>query len=385
MRSVAVVTSGRSDYGLLRPVLERLASSERVDLCVFVTGMHLDERYGATVSDVEADGFPITARIPVLGESDEPQDVAAAIARGVAGFAAEFARGRPDVLLVLGDRFEVYAAAVAALPFRIAVAHIHGGESTVGLIDEAIRHSLTKLSHLHFVATEEYAHRVVQLGEEPWRVRVTGAPGLDALAAAQPLAPDELRERFGVELTDDTLLVTYHPVTLEYERTEEQMNELLAALASVDRPVVLTGPNADTSNRTVARLLERFADEQARATLVTSLGTAAYATLLRGAAAMVGNSSSGIIEAATFELPVVNIGTRQQGRLRPGNVIDVGDEREAIVAGIERALSSEFRASLRGLANPYGDGHAAERIVSRLEEVELGPKLLVKRFHDLDL
>jgi UDP-N-acetylglucosamine 2-epimerase (non-hydrolysing)/GDP/UDP-N,N'-diacetylbacillosamine 2-epimerase (hydrolysing) len=321
----------------------------------------------------------------MLLSSDTPEGIAKSMGLGTIGFAQVYARSRPDILLVLGDRFEMHAAALAALPFKIPVAHVHGGEMTQGAIDDALRHSITKLSHLHFVATEEYGRRVMQLGEEPWRVIVSGAPALDTIRSLRVLTREELWSRYGLEVDSRTLLVTYHPVTLEYEDTEWQVRELLSALQIIDLPVIFTAPNADTNGRVIRRLVEKFVGSRAMrstARLVENLGSEAYLSVMAYAAAMAGNSSSGIIEAPSFHLPVVNIGTRQTGRVRGENVIDVGYGRNEIVDGIRRAVSPDFRGRLSELANPYGDGHASRVIVQRLKEVALDDRLLIKHFAD---
>lgn len=378
MRTIGVVTVGRSDYGIHRPVLARIAAHPELEPAVYVGGSHLSPDHGDTVDEIEADGYPIAARVACLPEHDSPLGVVRAIAAATAGFGEALAARRPDLLLVLGDRFEMHAAVVAALPQLIPVAHVHGGESTEGAIDDALRHSITKLSHLHFAATEAYADRIVRMGEEPWRVTVSGAPALDALAGFEPLADEEL----GLDLSRPPLVVTFHPATLEYARAAEQAAELLAAVAASGLPAVFTAPNADTGRSEVAGLVAEFVARTPTAAFVASLGQRGWFSLLGRAAAMVGNSSSGIVEAASFRLPVVNVGARQGGRLRAANVIDVPPSRDAILAAIRRAVSPEFRARLDGLVNPYGDGRASERIVARLAEVELGERLLVKRFHD---
>ena len=363
-------------------MLRRIRDDPELELVVVAAGTHLAEEFGATASEIEQDGFSIDHRVDTVDEADDPAGVARSMARGTAGFAGVYAQAGLDLLLVLGDRFEMHSAVVAAVPFRLPVAHIQGGESTEGAIDEQFRHSITKLAHLHFASTELYGRRIVQMGEEPWRVVVSGAPAIDNLLERPPLPREELAERLG-SLDGRTLLVTYHPVTLEFDQTEEQVEELLAALDTADAEVVVTYPNVDMSGRFLVERFERWAQGREGARFVANLGSQAYLSLMRYAAAMIGNSSSGIIEAASFELPVVNIGTRQQGRLRPPNVIDVGYDRGEIEAALRRALSEEFRASLNGLQNPYGDGRAAERIVAKLKEVELGQTLIVKRFHDL--
>jgi UDP-hydrolysing UDP-N-acetyl-D-glucosamine 2-epimerase len=381
MRTIAVVTGGRADYGILVPVLRQIVATPGLALELHVTGAHLVEP-GGTAGDIERDGFAIAERVPVLAGGDAPEAIARAIGAGVRGFADVFARRRPDLLLVVGDRYEIHAAVTAAAPFAIPVAHVHGGEVTEGAIDELFRHSITKLSHLHFVSTELHARRVRQLGEEPWRVTVSGAPGLDHLAGFQPLAAGEIARRFGVRIDAPFLLATFHPTTLEHEHTAAQATELVEALAAESLPVVVTAPNADTRHAGITAALAGLAGRRSGIHLVANLGTAAYFTLMAHAAAMVGNSSSGLVEAPSFRLPVVNIGTRQRGRLRAANVIDVGYGRAEIRAGIARALDPGFRAGLAGLTNPYGDGGAAPRIVQRLAEVPIDARLLVKRFHD---
>ena len=383
MRAIGVVTVARSDYGIYLPVLREIQRSPDLALSLIVSGMHLSPEFGLTVQEIERDGFEIHERVNMLLPTDAPEGVSKSIARGIDGFAEVYARKQPDILLVLGDRFEMLASVVAALPFNIPVAHIQGGESTQGAIDEAIRHSITKMAHLHFASTDMHAQRVIQMGEEPWRVTVSGAPALDNLNAMRFLEAPEIEELYGLDLSEPPLVVTYHPVTLEYEHTEAQLRELLSAIGEAELPVIFTYANADTRGARINEMLRGFVAEHDRIQLVPNLGIRAYFSLLSHSAAMVGNSSSGIIEAPSFKLPVVNVGNRQQGRTRALNVIDVDCSRDAILAGVRRALSVEFRASLENMENPYGDGHAAERIVQRLREVELGKELLMKRFYDM--
>ena len=385
MRTIGVVTVARSDYGIYLPVLRQIQADSDLRLHLFVSGMHLSPEFGLTVRAIEADGFEVGERVEMLLSSDSPEGIAKSIGLGTIGFAQAYARYRPDILLVLGDRFEMYAAALAALPFKIPVAHIHGGEVTHGAIDDALRHSITKLSHLHFVATETYARRVAQLGEEPWRITVSGAPGLDNLHAIRLLTIEELGARYSLCLQPPPLLVTFHPASLEHEQTEWQIGELLAALDDAGLPAVFTLPNADTGGRVIHRMIAEYVGERPSAWLVDNLGTQAYFSLMAVAAAMVGNSSSGIIEAPSLGLPAVNIGTRQAGRVRGANVIDVGYERAAILEGIRQAVRPEFRESLRQMQNPYGCGRASGKIVERLKTVPLDDNLILKRFYDLDV
>lgn len=383
MRRIGVVTVARSDYGIYLPVLREIQADPDLELFLIVGGMHLSPEFGLTVNAIEEDGFEIAERVEMSLASDTPEGIAKSMGLGIIGLAQVYTRSRPSMLMVLGDRFEMHAAALAALPFKIPVAHIHGGELTEGAIDDALRHSITKLSHLHFVATEEYADRVIQLGEEPWRVVVTGAPSLDNLRSFEPMDGAQMEAAYGISMNVAPLLVTFHPVTLEYKDAHWQVDALLAALEECGLPVVFTLTNADTSGRTVMRMVDEFVGKHPTACIVDNLGTQAYFSLMSLCAAMVGNSSSGIIEAASFRLPVVNIGTRQQGRSRARNVIDVGYDRTEILDGIRKALRPDFRQALANLENPYDCGRASDKIVHRLKHVELNEGLVRKRFHDL--
>jgi UDP-hydrolysing UDP-N-acetyl-D-glucosamine 2-epimerase len=383
IKTIGVVTVGRSDYSIYLPILKRIQAEPELRLLLYVGGMHLSPEFGCTAGTIEEDGFDISERVEMLVPSDAPEMVARSMGLGTIGFAQAYARQRPDILLVLGDRFEMHAAVVAALPLRIPVAHIHGGELSEGAIDDALRHSITKMSHLHFVSTEVYARRVMQMGEEPWRIKTSGAPALDNLKTIKLFTRVELAAEYGVSAIENFLLVTYHPVTLEHEKTEQQMAELLQALDQIDMAVVFTYPNDDTGSRRIIDSILEYAARNSRVHTFVNMGTRGYFSMMAHAAAMVGNSSSGIIEAASFKLPVVNIGNRQQGRLRARNVIDVGYSRAEIVAGLQRALDSDFRAGLGDLINPYGDGHAAETIVETLCAVELNDQLLLKHFHEM--
>lgn len=385
MRTVGVVTVGRSDYGCYVPLLRAMQQERALRLQLIVGGMHLAKAFGLTVEMITADGFEIADRIDMRLASDTPDGIAHSMGLGMSGFAKTYARQRPDLLLVLGDRFEMFAAAAAAVPFRIPIAHIAGGELTEGAIDNSFRHAMTKLSHLHFATTETYASRVIQMGEEPWRVTVCGAVGLDHLRTFVASDRRSLESSLGLSLDPAPLLVTYHPVTLEYDRAEAQIDALLEALEPLARPLVFTAPNADTNNQVIRRRIEAFAARRPSAALVPNLGTQAYFSLMACAAAMVGNSSSGIVEAPSFGLPVVDIGTRQAGRLRAANVISCGYAVEEIRRAIAHALAPGFRESLRGLRNPYGDGHAAARILEALKGIVIDDRLLVKRFHHVDV
>lgn len=382
-RRIGVVTVSRSDYGHLRPVLEGIRRAGDLELVLFVAGMHLEPDFGATVREIEADGFAIAERIAMLERGDSPEAVAVSTGRGVEGFARAFARRRPDLLVVLGDRFEMLAAAVAALPFALPVAHIHGGEVSEGAMDNQIRHAITKLAHLHFASAEPHARRIAQMGEEAWRIHTVGGPGIDRIATAEALTREALARELDLPAEGPWLLVTFHPVTLEYRDTASHVDELLAALEKTDGTLVMTYPNADTSGRLIIDRLEEFAARYpGRCRLARNLGERLYLALLRHADVMIGNSSSGLIEAPSFGLPAVNIGARQRGRLRGANVIDVEPARDEILRGIETAQTPAFRARARAAANPYGDGRAAPRIVEALRAVQLDARLVQKRFAD---
>ncbi|MBI4182467.1 MAG: UDP-N-acetylglucosamine 2-epimerase (hydrolyzing) [Proteobacteria bacterium] len=372
MRRVALVSVGRSDYGIQRPLIAALGADPGFELRLIVGGMHLSARYGMSVAEVEADGAPIAARIEAEAEDDSPAATARAMGRGLAGFAEAYARITPDLVVVFGDRFEMFAAAAAAAPFPFPIAHISGGALSEGAIDDSFRHAITKLAHLHFVDCEEARGRVLQMGEAEERVFNVGALGLDALAHTRPMSLAEIGERIGLALSEPPILATLHPVTREAGRSGEYAEAFLAALAGTGLPVVLTYPGADVGAQAIVDRIEGFAAANARAAAVKNLGHQGYAGLMAAARAMVGNSSSGIIEAASFRLPVVDIGPRQKGRMAPANVIRCGHARAEIAAALGRALSPEFRASLASLVNPYGDGRAAPRIVEALRAFPLG-------------
>jgi UDP-hydrolysing UDP-N-acetyl-D-glucosamine 2-epimerase len=384
LRRIAVVTVARSDYGSCLPLLRAIDADPELELLLVVAGAHLAPEHGSTIAAIRADGFAPAAEVDMQLGSDSPLAVAKSIGVGVLGFAPALAELTPDCVLIVGDRVELLAVAAAALPLRIPLAHVSGGEITEGAIDEQVRHALSKLAHLHFVSSEEHAARLRQMGEEPWRITVTGDPALDLVATTEQLSREELGRRLGLALERPLLLVTYHPTTLSPLSAGEEVGRLLAALAEVDATLVFTAPNADAGSREIRAALEGFvASRPHRRTLVVSLGQPAYYSLLAVADAMVGNSSSGIWEAPSFGLPAVNVGDRQRGRLRAANVIDVACEAAAIGDGIRRALDPAFRASLVGLVNPYGDSCATERITAALRATEPGTTLLRKRFVDL--
>lgn len=382
-REIAVVTTGRADYGPLLPVVRSLMSTPRVRTRLIATGAHLSRRHGLTVRDIERDGLSrVLERVDLRLRGDSPTAIAAAMGRGVGAFADLFASRRPDLLVLLGDRYETLAAASAALPFTIPVAHIHGGELTEGAFDDAIRHAISKLSHLHFVSAPAHGRRLRALGEEPWRIIVSGAPGLDLVRAVPRLTASQLQRELGVPIGRKTLLVTFHPETLDPRASARHAAELLAAVDRIGAPVVVTAPNADPGREAVQRAIEAFLRHGRDRVLAANLGQQRYVSLLALVGAMVGNSSSGIIEAPSFRLPVVNVGDRQRGRLRARNVIDVRARRRDIERAIRRALSPRWRSRLAGLRNPYGMGSAGPRIARVLARTPIDARLLTKRFVD---
>lgn len=383
MRNVLAVTVSRSDYGILLPVLTLLQSEPSINLQLIVTGSHLSPHFGNTVDEIDDTTFQIAERIDMLLSSDTPSGIGKSIGLGVIGFSQAFDRLQPDILLLIGDRFETHAAAVAALPFNLPVAHIHGGERTEGAIDDSIRHSITKLSHLHFVATPEYKNRVMQLGEEVSRVIISGAPSLDNLKSITLLPKSQIGQRLDINMELDPYIITFHPVTLEFEETESQVKQLLHALERTENPLIFTMPNADTSNSIITSLLKDFVSNHCSAHLFSNLGTQIYFSLMSTAEIMVGNSSSGLIEAPMFGLPVVNVGNRQNGRVKGTNIIDVGYPSSEIAEGIKKATSPDFRKAAQRSSNPYGNGGAANIIADHLKNVPLGSGLLKKPFVDI--
>ena len=386
-RRICVVTTSRADYGLLRGLMQAIRDDEALVLQVIATGMHLCLEFGLTGQDIERDGFRIERKIEMLLSADSDSAATKSIGVGLLGFADALAELQPDILVVLGDRFELLAPTIAALLARIPIAHIHGGETSQGAIDEGVRHAVTKLASLHFAATEAYRQRIIQMGEDPRSVFAFGAPGLDALHQVKLLTRPELEARLDFALTTPTALVTYHPVTLERNTAERQIENLLTALLQEKVRAVFTKANADTQGRLINQRIATFCqDRPADYRLHDNLGQQVYLSCLRHLDLMVGNSSSGLIEAPSFKLPVVNIGDRQQGRIKAANVIDVGYAVEEIAAGIRQASARTWREGLEDMTNPYagrGDGRVSFYIKEQLKQVELTEALLKKRFHDL--
>lgn len=379
-RKIAVVTTSRADYGLLSRLMKTIAGDPALALQTVVTGAHLSRRFGLTVREIEADGIRIAARVPMTPAKDTPQAVAAAVGKGTTGFARELSRLSPDIVVVLGDRYELLAACSAAVALRVPIAHIHGGEASEGVLDEQVRHAVTKLSHLHFTAAEPYRRRVIRMGEDPKRVFNFGAPGLESLSETPRLSAAELREKLGFELSGPLAVVTVHPETSNGS-ADKTLDAVLSGLDRAKLRGVLTFAGADAGGRRINERLVRFAaGRPGRAVAVASLGRRAYVSLVERADVVVGNSSSGLIEVPSLKKPTVNVGARQDGRLRAPSVVDCAPTPAAVSAALRRALSPSFRARCRGL-NPYGGGRVSEKITRVLKTVPLDC-LLIKRFHE---
>ncbi|MBW3661979.1 MAG: UDP-N-acetylglucosamine 2-epimerase (hydrolyzing) [Actinobacteria bacterium] len=385
MRTIAVFTGTRAEYGLLYWVLRELEQRPEVALQLIVAGTHLSPEYGHTVDVIVEDGFPVGARIEMLLSSDTPVGVTKSGGLALIGLADALDRLQPDLLLLVGDRYEAAAAAFAAAIARVPVAHIHGGEVTEGAVDDQLRHAITKLSHLHLVAAPEFARRVTQMGEDPACVHVVGAPGLDHVLRLDLLDRSGLEAELGLELRVPTFLVTYHPAT----RSTTSRPGLVALIDALERfpdaTVVFTYPNADVEGRALGDEIERYVAVRPGPTgLFTSLGQRRYLSAVRHADVVVGNSSSGLIEAPALGTPTVNIGPRQQGRLRGETVIDAEASSDAIESAIRRALEPDFRELCASAGSPYGDGRSAARIVDIVTSVDLAA-ITRKRFHDVGL
>ncbi|MBF8669050.1 UDP-N-acetylglucosamine 2-epimerase (hydrolyzing) [Pseudomonas putida] len=381
-RKVAVFTGTRAEYGLLYWLMKAIQDSTSLDLQVIVSGMHLSPEFGETWKEVVKDGFEIDAKVEILLSSDTPVGVVKSMGLGTLGFADALDRLRPDILVVLGDRFEALAIVQTALIMRIPVAHLHGGEITEGAYDDAIRHAISKMAYLHFVAAEPYRRRVIQMGESPDRVFNVGAVGLDHLCRSEKMSVSALSQSLGFALSCPYFLVTYHPVTNFDEAPESSFSAILAALDEFpDYKVIITYPNADNGGRAIIPLIESYAKAQTdRVVAVPSLGFRRYLGAVSNAAVVIGNSSSGIIEVPSFGVPSVNIGSRQLGRLAADSVLQCEPSAEAIENAIRKAISPDFKEVCKKVVNPYGQGNASEAIVKVLEKFEVATH---KSFYDL--
>ncbi|WP_145169175.1 UDP-N-acetylglucosamine 2-epimerase [Rubripirellula lacrimiformis] len=385
-QKICVLTGTRAEYGLLRELMHQIDQSDRFRLQVIATGAHLSPEFGSTYREIEADGFRIDRKVEMLVSSDTPTGISKSTALGIIGIADALDQLKPDLLVLLGDRFELLSAAIAGMNAKVPIAHLHGGESSEGAIDECIRHSITKMSHLHFVAAEPYRQRVIQLGESPDRVHLVGGLGVDGIRRSKLLSRDDLQQQLGIELAAHNLIITYHPVTLEHNTASEQFKALLDSLSMLGQDIrlIFTKPNADADGRVICDLIDQYAAAHpSTASAFTSLGQLRYWSALQYVDAVVGNSSSGLLEAPSFGIPTVNIGDRQLGRLQADSVIQCSPESNSISSALKRALDPAFQSQCRLTSNPYGNGDAVEKIMSVLHQATIDERLLKKQFYNV--
>ena len=384
-RRACIITGSRAEYGLLKPLIREIEKDVDLNLQLLVTGMHLSPEFGLTYRQIEEDGFKINKKIETLLSSDTPVGISKSMGLGMIGFAEAYADLEPDIIVLLGDRFEIFSAAAAAMIARIPIAHLHGGEATEGLIDEPIRHSITKMSHLHFTATEEYRRRVIQLGEDPTSVFNVGGLGIDNIRKLKLMSREEFEDSINFKLGSKNLLITFHPVTLEHATAGDQFQNLLNALDELQNTkIIFTKPNADTEGRLIIKMIDDYVSRNSRKSIAfVSLGQLRYLSALKFVDACVGNSSSGLAEAPTFKIGTINIGDRQRGRIKADSVIDCESNKESILTAIRKLYSKEFQEKLKDVENPYGEGGATEKIKKIIKEIEL-VDILKKSFYDLD-
>lgn len=385
MKKICVITGTRAEYGLLKPLIKKISDDSGVELQLVVTGMHLSPEFGLTYREIEEDGFEITERNEMLLSSDTPNGIAKSIGLGMIGFADIFTRIKPDIVVILGDRYEALAAATAAMVHRIAIAHIHGGELTLGAVDDAIRHSITKMSTLHFTSTEEYRKRVIQLGEDPENVIWVGALGVENIQSQQLLGKKELAQSIGFSLDDPYIIVTFHPVTLENNTAGQQIENLLNALDNFNEyRIIFTKANADTDGRIINRKIDQYVKlNSGRTKVFTSLGMVRYLSALKYCELVIGNSSSGIIEAPSLGIPTVNIGNRQLGRVRAESVIDCGDSTEEIMESIRKAKRIRKEGKINRFISPYEKEGTSMKILSEIQKYLLQDRPEMKKFCDI--
>jgi len=382
-RKICVITGTRAEYGLLRWLMDGINKSMKLDLQIVVTGMHLSPEFGLTYQEIENDGFKIDRKIEMLVSSDSANGIVKSMGLGMIGFTDTLTELKPDLIVVLGDRYEIFSAVATAMIFRIPVAHLHGGEATEGLIDESIRHSITKMSHLHFVAAEEYKKRVIQLGEQPDNVFLVGGLGIDNIIKLDLLERKDFEKSIDFKLGIKNLLITFHPVTLEENTSEKQMNEILMALKELKHThLIFTMPNADTDGRIIFQMIENFVNNHPHAKSFTSLGQLRYLSCIKHVDGVIGNSSSGLAEVPTFKKGTINIGDRQRGRIKAESVIDCKPTAKSISDAIKKLYSLELQQKLKTVKNPYGSGGASEAIVKTLENISL-KTILKKKFYNM--
>lgn len=378
MKKVSVLTGTRAEYGLLKPVMDEIKKHPNLDLKIIVTGMHLSEEFGKTIDEIKNDGFEITKEIEMIPKDDSSYSMAKSIGEGIMGISDAFDDLEPDVLIVLGDRTEALAATVAAAYMNVVIAHIHGGDKSKAGLDESARHAITKFAHIHFPASKKSAKRIRKMGEEKWRINTVGAPGLDTALNADLLDKDEVENKFKIDLKEPLLLVVQHSVSTQPEKAEDQIEETLKAIKELSYQTIIIYPNADAGGRKIIKKIKEY-EKFSFIRTYENLSHKEYLSLLDYGDVLVGNSSSGIIESPSFNLPVVNIGIRQDGRECAENIIDVNHDKEKIKESIKRCLfDEEFKKKVNNCKNPYGEGEASKKIVNILDKISIDDKLLQK-------
>lgn len=378
-----VITSSRADYGLLSPLLRRLVKDRTFDLKIVVTGSHLSKDFGFTYKEIEKDKLPIYRKVPIIQSDDSSLSIVNSCSLALKRIGKLYQENRPDAIFVLGDRYEIFCAVYAALFYKIPVLHYSGGEKTIGAYDDAIRHSITKLSHLHFVSCNEYKRRVIQLGEDPKRVFNVGSLGVDNIKNLKLMSQTELSDSLNFRVNSPFLLVSYYPETLSQIPVKEQFNRVLNALERFSEfNIIFTKSNADTDGRIISKMIDAHVLKNAKWVAFESLGVVRYLSAIKYCEAVIGNSSSGYTEAPLFNKPTVNIGKRQKGRVKATSILDVDLDTNKIVAGIKVALSDKFKSSLKGQKSLFGNGKASEKIINILKEIKL-EGLIQKEFYDL--
>ncbi|SHH20267.1 UDP-N-acetylglucosamine 2-epimerase [Tepidibacter thalassicus] len=379
MRKIVVVTGTRAEYGLLYNTMKEIENHRELELYLIVTGNHLSKEHGYTIDDIKKDGFKVEESINIIFETDSRESIAKSMALLMSNLSQTFLRINPDILLILGDRYEIFASAATAMAMNIPIAHISGGEITEGAIDEQIRHAITKMAHIHFPGNKYYAENIRKMGEESWRIYNVGDPGIENIKNMKFYSSEELKQYFGFKVDRETLLVTFHPVTLEIDDLKYQMDNLIEALDVLNKKTIITYPNSDSGGKYIIDRLEYFKTKNKNIHVYKSLGSRRYLSTMKLCGVVAGNSSSAIVEAPYLKIPAVDIGNRQKGRLKAENIISCGYDKEEIIKAVNRALSDEFREIAKNTKSIYGEGNTSKEIVDILSKIEIGEKLLKKK------
>jgi len=379
MRKIAVVTGTRAEYGLLYRTMKRIQMDDVLKLQLIVTGSHPSPKYGNTIEQIKEDGFKIDEEIEIDINSYKKSSISKSMGLEMIQIAQGFERLKPDMLLILGDRYEIFAAAICAMTMNIPIAHISGGEITEGAMDEQIRHAITKMAHIHFPGAECYAENIKKMGEESWRIFNVGDPGIENIKNTKLMTKEEIKEDIDIDIDEETLLITYHPVTLEIEDLPSQISNLLEALSELDKKMIITYPNADYGSDYIIKELNKFSKENNKVYLFKNLGNRRYLSIMKNCGAVVGNSSSALVEAPYLKVPVVDIGNRQKGRLKAENIISCSNDSKDIISAVNKSLSSEFKGKVKNVKSLYGEGSTSEEIVKVLKQIDIDDKLLKKK------